>query len=32
LAESGVKPDAGVNVLRDAVALVVDRQAASIAA
>jgi tRNA-dihydrouridine synthase A len=32
LAENGVKPDAGVNVLRDAIALVVDREAASIAA
>jgi tRNA-dihydrouridine synthase A len=32
LAENGVKPGAGVNVLRDAVALVEDRVAASIAA
>jgi tRNA-dihydrouridine synthase A len=32
LAERGVKPDAGVNVLRDAVALVEHRAAASIAA
>ena len=32
LAESGVKPGAGVNVLRDAIALVEDRVAASIAA
>jgi tRNA-dihydrouridine synthase A len=32
LAETGVKPGAGVNVLRDAVALVEDRVAASIAA
>lgn len=32
LAENGVKPGAGVNVLRDAIALVEDRVAASIAA
>src|SRR3982074_1402718 len=32
LAESGVKPGAGINVLRDAIALVEDRVAASIAA
>jgi tRNA-dihydrouridine synthase A len=32
LAENGVKPGAGVNVLRDAIALVGDREAASIAA
>src|SRR6476469_6771410 len=32
LAENGVKPGAGVNVLRDAIALVEDRTAASIAA
>ncbi len=32
LAENGVKPDAGVNVLRDAIALVEDRAAASLAA
>jgi tRNA-dihydrouridine synthase A len=32
LAENGVKPGAGVNVLRDAIALVVDRVAAPIAA
>jgi tRNA-dihydrouridine synthase A len=32
LAENGVKPGAGVNVLRDAIALVGDRDAASIAA
>jgi tRNA-dihydrouridine synthase A len=32
LAENGVKPGAGVNVLRDAMALVGDREAASIAA
>jgi tRNA-dihydrouridine synthase A len=32
LAENGVKPDAGVNVLRDAIALVEDRAAAAIAA
>src|SRR5437773_7121477 len=32
LAENGVKPDAGVNVLRDAIALVEDRAVASIAA
>jgi len=32
LAENGVKPNAGVNVLRDAIALVEDRAAASLAA
>jgi tRNA-dihydrouridine synthase A len=32
LAENGVRPDAGVNVLRDAIALVEDRAAASLAA
>ncbi len=32
LAENGVKPDAGVNVLRDAIALVEDRAVAPIAA
>jgi tRNA-dihydrouridine synthase A len=32
LAENGVKPAAGVNVLRDAIALVRDREAAPIAA
>jgi tRNA-dihydrouridine synthase A len=32
LAENGVKPGAGVNVLRDAMALVEDRVEASIAA
>ena len=32
LAEHGVKPGAGVNVLRDAIALVEDRAVASIAA
>jgi tRNA-dihydrouridine synthase A len=32
LAENGVKPNAGVNVLRDAIALVEDRVAASLAA
>src|SRR6059058_2733897 len=32
LAENGVKPDAGVNVLRDAIAQVVDRAEASMAA
>jgi tRNA-dihydrouridine synthase A len=32
LAENGVKPGAGVNVLRDAIALVEDRAAASLAA
>jgi tRNA-dihydrouridine synthase A len=32
LAENGVKPGAGVNVLRDAIALVENREAASIAA
>ena len=32
LAENGVKPGAGVNVLRDAIVLVRDRQAAPIAA
>jgi tRNA-dihydrouridine synthase A len=32
LAENGVKPGAGINVLRDAIALVEDRVAARIAA
>jgi tRNA-dihydrouridine synthase A len=32
LAENGVKPDAGVNVLRDAIALVEDRAATAMAA
>jgi tRNA-dihydrouridine synthase A len=32
LAENGVKPGAGVNVLRDAIALVGDRAAALVAA
>jgi tRNA-dihydrouridine synthase A len=32
LAENGVKPGAGVNVLRDAIALVEDRAVASMAA
>jgi tRNA-dihydrouridine synthase A len=32
LAENGVRPNAGVNVLRDAIALVEDRAAASLAA
>ena len=32
LAENGVKPDAGVNVLRDAIALVGDRATAPLAA
>jgi tRNA-dihydrouridine synthase A len=32
LAENGVRPDAGVNVLREAIALVGDRTVASIAA
>jgi len=32
LAENGVKPGAGVNVLRDAIALVDDRAVASMAA